>query len=72
MATFAVIDNNIVINTIVVDTKETAEEATGKICIEYTEENPAGIGWSWNQDLGFERPPMPETPISEDTVNTEE
>jgi len=47
MATFAVIDSNIVENVIVADTKEIAEEVTGKECIEYTEENPAQIGWTY-------------------------
>ncbi len=48
MATFAVIDKAKVINIIVAENKETAELATGLICIEYTEENPAGIGWTYD------------------------
>ena len=48
MATFAVIQNNIVTNVIVADTKEVAETITGLTCIEYTEENPAGIGWTYD------------------------
>ena len=48
MATFAVIDNNIVTNIIVADTKEIAETVTGSTCVEYTDENPAGIGWTYN------------------------
>lgn len=47
MATFAVINSNIVENIIVADTKEIAEEVTGKTCVEYTDSNPAGIGWSY-------------------------
>lgn len=47
MATFAVIDSNIVENIIVADTKEIAEEVTGKECIEYTDSNPASIGWTY-------------------------
>jgi hypothetical protein len=46
MATFAVLDKSIVVNVIVADSKEIAEEATNATCIEYTEENPAGIGWT--------------------------
>ena len=57
MANFAVINGNIVENIIVADTKEIAEEATGKTCVEYTEENPAIIGLSWNQEFGFEQQP---------------
>jgi hypothetical protein len=48
MATFAVISGKSVNNIIVADTKEIAEEVTGSVCIEYTEENPAGIGWTWD------------------------
>jgi hypothetical protein len=48
MKNYAVVDNNIVINTIVADSKEIAEEVTGKQCIEYQDENPMGIGWSWS------------------------
>lgn len=48
MANYAVIDNNIVINIIVADTKEIAEEVTGLTCVEYTDENPAGIGWTYD------------------------
>ena len=48
MANYAVIENNKVINVIVADSKEVAEEVTGKTCIEYTEETPAGIGWDYD------------------------
>jgi hypothetical protein len=47
MATFAVIQDNKVINLIDAPSLEVAEEATEKICIEYTNENPTGIGWSY-------------------------
>jgi hypothetical protein len=48
MANYAVIENNKVINVIVADSKEIAEEVTEKTCVEYTEENPAGIGWDYD------------------------
>lgn len=48
MKNFAVIENNIVVNVIVADSLEVAETATGSTCIEYTSENPAGIGWTYN------------------------
>jgi hypothetical protein len=42
MAMFAVLnENNEVINTIVADTLEIAEEATKTTCIEFTYDNPA-------------------------------
>lgn len=48
MATFAVMNGDSVTNVIVADTKETAETVTGSTCIEYTNDNPAGIGWVYN------------------------
>jgi hypothetical protein len=48
MANYAVINNEKVINVILADSKEIAEEVTGLTCIEYTEENPAGIGWTYD------------------------
>lgn len=56
MANFAVISNGIVQNIIVADSKEIAEEATACMCVEYTLENPAGIGLKWNDVDGFEQP----------------
>ena len=47
MATYAVIENETVINVIVADSQEIAETVTEKTCIEYTEEAPLGIGWYW-------------------------
>ena len=52
MANFAVINGDIVENIIVADTKEIAEEATGKTCVEYNTENPAIIGLKWDKDSG--------------------
>lgn len=48
MATFAVIENGLVTNTIVADTKEIAELVTGQTCVEYTENKRAGIGWTYD------------------------
>jgi hypothetical protein len=50
MANFAVIKNKVVANIIDAPSKEIAEEATGFTCIEYTNENPAYIGWTYNGD----------------------
>lgn len=65
MAIYAVTDNNIVINVIVADTKEVAEEVTGKTCIESTEDNPASIGSTWN-GINF-IPVLTSEPIEEPT-----
>jgi hypothetical protein len=48
MATYAVMSDNIVQNIIVAGSIEIAKELTGLNCIEYTEENPAGIGWAYD------------------------
>ena len=48
MKNFAVIENNIVINVIVCESKEISEQITGKECIEYTEENAAQINGTWD------------------------
>jgi hypothetical protein len=52
---FAVIENNVVTNIIVAETKEIAETATGKICVEYTDSNPACIGLGYDGTT-FEQP----------------
>jgi hypothetical protein len=47
MKNFAVISGTTVINVIVAETKEDAEFVTKSECIEYTNENPAGIDWTY-------------------------
>ena len=59
MANFAVIDNGTVINTIVADSQEVAEAVTGFGCAEYTEENPLGINWYWDNTANGYIPPAP-------------
>ena len=66
MSNFAVINGDIVENIIVADTKEIAESVTGKLCIEYADDNPAHIGFKWDQANGFEQPII-EQPIVEET-----
>ena len=58
MATFAILDGNIVSNTIIADTKEIAELVTNKPCAEYTENNPASIGYIYSNGVFT----APETP----------
>jgi hypothetical protein len=48
MKTYAVIQNNKVINVIVADSKEIAEEVTNFTCIEYTSDSGVGIGWTYD------------------------
>jgi hypothetical protein len=49
MANYAVIDNNRVVNVIVADLQNIAEEVTGLECIRYDETNPASIGYTYNR-----------------------
>lgn len=48
MAKFAVMSGNIVSDTIIADDLTTAESLTGRVCIEYTDENKAGIGHTYD------------------------
>ena len=61
MANFAVIDSGVVTNVIVADTKEIAELVTNLTCVEYTDSNPAGIGWIYDGTKFIA--PVVETPI---------
>ena len=65
MANYAVIKDGLVTNVIVAESKEIAESVSGATCVEYTEENPAGIGWSYD-GTSFAAPvveePAEETP----------
>jgi hypothetical protein len=50
MATFAIMGGNVVSNVIVADTLEDAQVLG--TAIEYTTENPAGIGWTYDESTG--------------------
>lgn len=60
MATFAMMGGNIVSNVIVADDKEATEAALNCVLIEYTPENPAGIGWILDENNKF-NPPQEQT-----------
>ena len=47
MTNYAVIEHGTVTNTIVADSKEIAEEVTGRVCIELPEID-AGLGDTWD------------------------
>jgi len=59
MATYAVIENGAVINVIVADSKEIAEQVTEKECLEYTNENPLIIGATWSNEYSKYINPSP-------------
>jgi hypothetical protein len=52
---FATIEEGIVTNIIIAESKAIAEEITGLNCIEYTNNNPAGVGYTWD-GVGFAAP----------------
>lgn len=58
MPNFAVLDGLNVINTILADSKEIAENVTGKICIEYTDE-PAEVGGTYENNVFIPKKPYP-------------
>jgi hypothetical protein len=55
MPNFAVIEDGIVTNIILADSKAIAEEVTGKTCVVYTDANPAVIGLGYSKGV-FEQP----------------
>lgn len=57
---FAVIENDIVVNTILAPSLEVAKLVTGgKECVEYTNDSPAVIGLGYKDGV-FEQPPLVE------------
>ena len=65
MATFAMMSGNTVDNIIVADDKQATEEALRCTLIEFTEDNPAGIGWSYDPETGKFVAPVIEEPVVE-------
>ena len=63
MATFAMMSGNTVENIIVTDDKEQAEKDLGMALIEYTAENPAGIGWTYDAETNTFTAPVIEEEI---------
>ena len=57
MATYAQVENDIVINVVVADSEWIAEQS-GE-WIEYTQENPCGIGWTVTDGVCDVPPPNP-------------
>jgi hypothetical protein len=54
---------NTVSNVIVADDKEATEAALNCTLIEYTPENPAGIGWSYDPETGKFAAPVVDGPV---------
>ena len=62
MADYAILNNNLVSNIIVADTKEIALEVSplGTTVVESTNDNPAGVGWIYDGSRFID--PRMETP----------
>jgi hypothetical protein len=58
MSNYAVLNGNQVTNVIVADDKEDAEKVLGVTLIEYTDENPIEIGWTYDETTGLFSPPQ--------------
>jgi hypothetical protein len=52
MATYAMMIDNTVENIIMADDKEATETALNCVLIEFTSDNPAVIGWSYDAETG--------------------
>lgn len=61
MATYAMMSGNSVSNIIVAKDKEATEQALKCVLIEFTNENPAGIGWTYDPETNTFTPPVEET-----------
>ena len=64
MATFAVMSGNTVSTVIVADNKEQCEAELGVVLIEYTPENPAGLGWIYDEATGKFVAPIAVEPVA--------
>ena len=60
MGTYAMMSGNTVNNVIMADNKEETEQALCCTLIEYTTENPAGIGYTYDPETGRFIPPTTE------------
>ena len=52
MGTYAMMSGNIVSNIIIVDDPKDASKALNAQLVEFTSENPAGIGWTYDESTG--------------------
>ena len=67
MGTYAVMGGDTVTNVIVADDPIDASNALGVELIEYTSDNPAGIGWTYDKETNTFTPPAPIDPVNSGT-----
>ena len=58
--TFAMLLGDVVSNVLVAEDKATAELVSGAECVEYSEENPAGIGYTYDAEKNLFKPAQPD------------
>jgi hypothetical protein len=64
MPTFAMMSGNTVETIIMADDKEATEAALRCVLIEFTQDNPAGTGWSYDPETGkFVAPVIEDLPV---------
>ena len=64
MPTFAMMNGNVVDTIIMADDKEATEAALRCVLIEFTEDNPAGIGYTYDPETGkFAAPVIEDLPV---------
>ena len=63
MARYAVMGGNTVSMVIVADDPQDAADAMGAQLIEYTDDNPACIGWTFDETTGKFTPPVETEPV---------
>lgn len=69
MPNFAVIDGINVLNTIVCDSKELAEEITGFTCVEIKEFDAATPGGTYVDGVFINPAPVYEPPVTDEVTN---
>jgi hypothetical protein len=52
---YGILEDGFIINVIIAESKEIAEEVTGKYCVFIARDSDAGIGWRWD-GTSFSRP----------------
>jgi hypothetical protein len=68
MASYGVLEGILIVNVIIAETKEIAEQVTGKTCVDLPPLN-AGIGWTYENGT-FTAPVEPEPITNADTQPT--
>ena len=63
MPNYAVVSGNSIINTIVAESLEIAQEVSKSACIEITSEVPLGIGWIYSEEHSEWYQPLSELAI---------